>query len=485
MKRLCFGTLFKILCQARANGVKEVPLCEFLFNVYNLKVPFEEYSKRITISKLKSGDYLVPKVIIEKVRNFDIELATENYHKNIIPYIDPNLYECVIASIIEVIKDDNTIGEKTIIGCEGYSKEEILNNKAFEISSFLATTFKYAISNVNNKECKKSIAEIKKDYVDSFKKASKGIVISPYDISNESQIPLARTINDEKFKQIFKEVSTNKINGLINPSKLSVYKFDVQNNRFRYYELEKYLMNHISEYVNSRTQISTYRKNEEIPVMVVKAFKKFVSNTKTNKNSILGELLLYVFLEQELNAPKLMSKFELSDNNTLSQSDGIHLLFIPTKNGEIHQVVFGASNIIDDPYSAIDKVFNKINKVRNNEINEFGIIDSAIVNQVVDEKTANFIKRKFSNSKNDNDVDNAYGVFIGYKVGVKDNLTKSQYIDKLNKQLNKDAKDIEKYILKKIKEENMHGYSFYVYLVPFNDATKEKVQIVEELIREG
>lgn len=49
-------------------------------------------------------------------------------------------------------------------------------------------------------------------------------------------------------------------------------------------------------------------------------------------------------------------------------------------------------------------------------------------------------------------------------------------------------KDIEKeqpYIIKKIQENRLVGYSFYFYLLPFNDASNEKTSIIEEILLGG
>lgn len=56
----------------------------------------------------------------------------------------------------------------------------------------------------------------------------------------------------------------------------------------------------------------------------------------SSAETVLGEMLLYVFMEQELNAPKIMSKIEINDlgRNIESKSDGVHLLAI-NDNGQL------------------------------------------------------------------------------------------------------------------------------------------------------
>ena len=58
----------------------------------------------------------------------------------------------------------------------------------------------------------------------------------------------------------------------------------------------------------------------------------------------LGEILLYLFLENKLDAPKLLSKVELktSGNQYVFGSDGVHLFQLDNKN---FQLILGESKI--------------------------------------------------------------------------------------------------------------------------------------------
>lgn len=71
---------------------------------------------------------------------------------------------------------------------------------------------------------------------------------------------------------------------------------------------------------------------------------KFMQKYGEDAENVLGEILLFIFMEQELDAPKIMSKIELDEYNRgiVSNSDGIHLLS-PDRSGQpFHQLVFGA-----------------------------------------------------------------------------------------------------------------------------------------------
>ena len=48
-----------------------------------------------------------------------------------------------------------------------------------------------------------------------------------------------------------------------------------------------------------------------------------------------------------------------------------------------------------------------------------------------------------------------------------------------------DIKEHAGYIAKKISAAGLTGHSFYVYVVPFNDAEQEKTQIMDAVLRGG
>ena len=82
-----------------------------------------------------------------------------------------------------------------------------------------------------------------------------------------------------------------------------------------------------------------------------------------------------------------------------------------------------------------------------------------------------------------NHLDMAFGVFLGYTIKLNRQVTNNQeYRDAVKEQLQNDIQYIQSYIEMKIKENGLSGYSFYFYLLPFNDADSEKISIIQELL---
>ena len=58
-------------------------------------------------------------------------------------------------------------------------------------------------------------------------------------------------------------------------------------------------------------------------------------------------------------------------------------------------------------------------------------------------------------------------------------------IRKFKSKREKDIANVQPYIVKKIQNNGLSGYSFYFYLLPFNDASSEKTSIIQELLSGG
>lgn len=141
----------------------------------------------------------------------------------------------------------------------------------------------------------------------------------------------------------------------------------------------------------------------------------------TCAETILGEMLLYVFMEQELNAPKIMSKIEIDDlgGMSCSKSDGVHLLAVENNGQLFHQLVFGASDIYGDLTASIDRAFDKIIDIENNSDIELKMVENTTHNNIYDPDTTNYmIDLLLPKKSNVPKPDMAYGVFLGYTLSL-------------------------------------------------------------------
>jgi len=183
----------------------------------------------------------------------------------------------------------------------------------------------------------------------------------------------------------------------------------------------------------------------------------------------------------------LLSKVELktAGNQYVFGSDGVHLLRDNDLTGmPFYQLIFGESKIIGDLKKAIDDAFDSISKAISNPDNELRLVESNIFNESFDLKTTEFVKSLIIPSKRDLSLgaDKAFGIFLGYSLG----LDASQYsnLEYRKAVANKMVDDIHAqvpYIKQKIASKKMLGYSFYFYVVPFDDASNDRASIINKL----
>ena len=147
-----------------------------------------------------------------------------------------------------------------------------------------------------------------------------------------------KTLRGKHFDEVFTEVTHTETLGLKNPEQLRLFHLNVNNNAFSSDKLEQFLRRNIGLYVFSRAQIEEYNIEGDaysVGMDALDIMKRNGNPGQKGTGNDLGEILLYVFLEQVLGAPKIMSKVELQTGAKQygSKCDGIHLLSLEQKFG--------------------------------------------------------------------------------------------------------------------------------------------------------
>ena len=304
---------------------------------------------------------------------------------------------------------------------------------------------------------------------------------------------LNKTCNDEEFSKVFKELKHDEKLELPNNNSLKMYYTTIMNNTFEYSNLQELLLSNITNYVFSRKENKEAFDTKKIPNLTRKAMMEFrkISNKKDCGNGgELGELLLYIFLESNLKAYKLLSKMELKTNSEdyIKGADGIYLYEYEDDDNEKHfEYIIGEAKIEATSAKSIADAFKSILVHLQKKDFERELVDREIFKETFNEEQAEKIKRILVPSPDDDDIDmqKAFGIFIGY--GLNKNLKLDEVNNKKGKKIieariEKDIKNICKNIKDKIKEnKNLKNYSFYVYVMPFKDAKKDRVEILKNI----
>lgn len=481
MKRLCFGTMLKILYCARANSVTQVKLVERLFAAFEISYPG---LNRPTANRFINGPDNPPIDLINAARDCDKERLVENFHNLIIPLLNALKLSAIVKAIQNVIEEDDKIAlDDELIGfAQNYEKIRIIQSDSFELSSLLSNLFYFVILNTKNTDQQKSIKEITKEYLDSLEAAASSIQIEQYDINHDKSSKNKNALNS--LRKVFIPYNDDPIiKSLPNKSTIELYYANFRNGKFKFKGLESIIIESITSYVESKERIRSSNASNTGTQLGSSAAIKFMKASTKNIDVFLGEMLLYLFLEQELGAPKIMSKIEIDEvsGSLKSASEGIHLLAAP--NCDDFQLVCGASEIHGDLNNAANRAFEKVELIIDNEENEFAFVSNADFDREFPTKIRKYLVDELvPEERKEVKANLSFGILLGYTANVDlSGLDYSQYNNALEKQIIADLTHLKSYISDLVQASGYEGYSFYVFVVPFNDADIEKKELIENL----
>ena len=286
---------------------------------------------------------------------------------------------------------------------------------------------------------------------------------------------------------IFNKISEEEFD-VPNKNYLRLFMLNTENKLFTYDELYEYILPNVTQYVFSRKYLAEVEKDPQKRVtMILDAIshlKPILDNNDRGAGGELGEILLYLFLEQDLKAPKLFSKVELktSASDYVKGADGIHYRFRASDAGKkVMQIVIGEAKIQNELREGIDAAFASINDYITNNIQDRNLLDRHLLEQIVDEEEAAEIK-EYIVSIPRRPRETVFGIFIGYSVkydGSKD--TNDEYAEKVLKANVRQVLAYKERIIEKIGEYNVSNYEFNFYFLPFFDAARDRKTIMQSL----
>ena len=297
-----------------------------------------------------------------------------------------------------------------------------------------------------------------------------------------SSIDINTTIKAGTIDSVFKEVTHSESLGLRNTAQLRLFHLKLDGDTFTDEGLYRCLRKNIGQYVYSRTRIAKFKEDDDeysIGLEAMQLVNEQKQKSPENFGNMLGEILLYAFFEEKLGAPKIFSKIELDTISPESAYDGIHLLKMDDTS---FQMVFGTSYVEDQIDDAVDNAYLKIKSGFNQHKSGIALVHDMIFAQKVDENLSKALSDIITPSPNSPDVDSAYGIFLCYSIG----LDKSKYsVPEYRKMLEQKMVSDIRYCLPKIKKHiddcGLSSRSFYVYVVPLDNATEDKTSIMKKV----
>ena len=487
MKRICYGSILQVLYKNKASSAKQREINGALLLLLDKNYDLTDDNAAAT--KMGNGTSNMNSDVAAKASSLTYEDIIEDVRNTVITKLNPNKVIFVIAALLDILEKDDLISGDTIICSKTQqTKNDITAMIEFDPAWLLSVLFLYAAANTKSDNFKNEIKEITNEYISSLQ--TKVDLISLKKEIKTYTPQITKTLNDRTFNNVFTEVSHPTSLQLTNFHDLRVFHLNIANCKFTDRDLQKFLTNNVGRYVYSRAEMERFKVNDELETVGLNALRKLKekeSDEDLKAGNTLGNMLLYAFLEKILDAPKLFSKieFNMRSSQYATKSDAIHLLAIDDGTGiPYHQLVFGASDIITNLQSAVDHALDCAQEISENPSEELKLVESTAFGLTFDEQTKQYLKDLILPRRNSaSDMDQAFGIFIGYSLGINtDGMTNSQFRQEVKKKLASDAATIAPYITNAIKQRGMDSYSFYFYLLPFNNAEDDKKQITADLL---
>lgn len=303
---------------------------------------------------------------------------------------------------------------------------------------------------------------------------------------------LPLTVDAEGFDKVFVPLEHDFSLELPNGNQLNIYHLRIENRKFVYNELSDFCVGNLIQYVFDRNIVKNAKTPSEIQKLFKSGQRKFREirdNQDRGAGGELGELLLYLFLEIQLNAPKLLSKMEIktTQNQYIYGADGVHLYRTEDEDGlPIYQFIVGEAKIKKDILDATRVAFESIKNSLDEIDIEAGLVSSEILKEVCTKEEAKAIREIIIPSEDIADEfslrEKAVGLFIGYTGSYDENISNSMWNKTINEKIKTDIKRSIKVMKTKINELGLSGYSFYCYYLPFNNAEEDRKRIMNSIL---
>lgn len=481
MKKLCLGTLLRILSDTKKANTKQVSFLNDLLSTVQRVDSYndDKFQSALLTGKNNLSDY-------EKILTYDKKVLTHKFENIIKEYFDEDGQRLVIVCIQDVLKEDSLIKDTENIGfeTEGFTKRDILSKQVFPFTEFLVNVYYYCTTAVTNRPYRENIKEIKNYTINQVHRINE-VQLETKVSHVKSKVKL--TLDPQPFNNIFKEVKTIQMS-IPNHNELKIFRFDVVNSKIDYKRLHGFIAENIGRYIYSRGVRNNYNLQPDslgLAIKTLKAYNKRVKDLPTTNH--FNEIMLYSFLEGVLGAPKIFSKMELQDKRGIydSFSSGVHIYTFKQGALFFNQLIFGATDTLDNLENAVDNALEQVLAINSAASDEYDFLENTILNRHFDPETNQALENLIIPKKSDklSKPDHAYGLFLGYTVKTPDQPNNELFITDLESQMDSDIERISSYLEQKVSELELLNYSFYVYILPLNNAIYDVPSIMNDALK--
>jgi len=176
MKRLCYGTIALTLRHCAPQSTLQQALHKAMMSAIE---PWDDKRDSSQASRLFKCEINPAQDICDTAKTIDHLPVSAHFEKYVVPLLDPNKQKNAVLALIEIVREDNTIDEDTVLIKQGsITKELLCIADAINIADFLSGLFLYAVAYVANKEGAGCIEKITPEFISSFDLQKPGFSIT-------------------------------------------------------------------------------------------------------------------------------------------------------------------------------------------------------------------------------------------------------------------------------------------------------------------
>lgn len=414
-----------------------------------------------------SNEAAVIAIFDNYTKNWNVNNYKEsNYKKLYYQGLNPSTIQKIEAGIIDEDKFKNFINMASDIQKESigtYLSDSLELKEDIEIDRLAYFCVNLMSELIEESKYKKNVKKQKKPTGNS-------------ELNKAEDIGL--TIKDEKgiFEETFNQIKEIKLSH--KNSGMRAFALLPVSGMYSHKNLIKLLRKNLARYIFSRKNRAESDDLEELTAEATSELRDFVR--ECNPQTLLGELLIYIFLEHCERAPKIFTKAEFyKERKSVRQKS----IFLREDNGG-WQLIVGAANLNETMEVTISEALKECKELKNES--DFG--------------GGSYATRFFQNSDLDNrfsteqikkiesimfpspDVQEStiqiesYGIFLGYQA---DNLDGNELLED---RLKEDAEKAVGMISDAVSGCGLRNHPIYVYLLPFKNLKYESDQIIDKLV---
>lgn len=358
------------------------------------------------------------------------------------------------------------------------TRQSIQDGESFCFPLLLAGLIKFAVPRDNPH--RKDFKEYREAVADCYRSASAdNIDLVPISLALPDKAKIAK-IDMKYFGRLFMEVKTAKLPEQFRScNKINIFRLNIRNSLFDYDGLSAFLEENIEHYVMSALEEKSYYDEKRTKHLTHDAIKRFVESTSAQDlRDAYSRLMLYVFMECGLGAPKIFNAIEIKEKDI--RSDGVYYL----SKGPISDkpmLVLGASKTFETLDDAMENALDQVDVIVKEQDKALSFINPAFLRMRFEQDDLAYIVDRLIKAEGLLENDASFGIFLSYSLKESNDgsLSSEEFVKKVEERMQSDIDAAIPMIYAKIKEHGLQNYGFFVFILPLEEVEKDVKRVIQ------